>query len=130
MHNRETMDVQKPERRFAGRIYVIRGRKVVLARDLAALFGVTTAAVNGQIRRDRNLFPEERAFRLTREEFRALLRQIAAPNPGSGGRTWPPWVLTEDGVVMLSTLLRNGRTVAVNRMIDWGAAGEGTASDR
>jgi hypothetical protein len=101
------------------RIYLIRGKKVMFSRDLAALYGIASSTLNQKVKNNIKRFPEDYAFQLTRKEFNILLTQIAMPGTGRGGRCKLPWVLTEDGVAMLSILMRDKRVVQVNRAIDW-----------
>jgi hypothetical protein len=103
-----------PVERIASRIYLIRGEKVMLDSDLAELYGVPTSRLNEQIKRNRDRFPKDFAFQLGQEEFEALMSQIAISNVGRGGRRKPPWVFTEHGVAMLSSVLRSTKAVQVN----------------
>ena len=96
------------------RIYLIRGHKVMLDSDLAELYGETTTRLNQQVRRNMDRFPEDFAFQLTLEESDALMLQIATSKTGRGGRRKLPLVFTEQGVAMLSSVLRSKRAVAVN----------------
>ncbi len=96
------------------RIYLIRGHKVMLDSGLAELYGETTTRLNQQVRRNMDRFPEDFAFQLTQEESDALMLQIATSKTGRGGRRKLPLVFTEQGVAMLSSVLRSKRAVAVN----------------
>jgi len=78
-------------------IMVIRGEKVILNSDLAKLYGVETRWLNEQIRRNRDNFPEDFMFQLTKEEFVNLKSQIATSISGWGGRRKQPLVFTEHG---------------------------------
>lgn len=93
------------------RIYLIRGRKVMLDVDLAALYGVTTKRLNEQVKRNQRRFPDDFMFRLTSDEVELLRSQIATSNKGRGGRRYFPYVFTEYGAVMLSSVLNT--TVAI-----------------
>src|ERR1700674_5141446 len=94
-----------PVERIASRIYLIRGEKVMLDADLAELYGVPTAALNQQVKRNAERFPSDFAFQLTEEEGEFLMSQIVISNAGRGGRRKLPWVFTEHGVAMLSSVL-------------------------
>jgi len=83
-------------------IHVIRGHRVMLDDDLARLYGVTTKRLNEAMRRNRERFPSDFAFQITRQEVMALRSQIATSNVGRGGRRFRPWAFTEQGVAMLS----------------------------
>ena len=96
-------------------IYAIRGRRVMLDSDLAAIYGVPTRRLNQQLKRNRTRFPEDFAFQLTAQEFRNLKSQIATSNLMSqsvtssahGGRRKLPWVFTEHGALMLASVLNS-----------------------
>ncbi len=95
-------------------IHVIRGQRVMLDSDLAKLYGVTTGRLNEQVTRNRGRFPEDFAFQVTQHEFSALMSQNAISKTGRGGRRKRPWVFTEQGVAMLSSVLRSTTAVKVN----------------
>src|SRR5437867_13456173 len=86
------------------KIYLIRHHKVMLDRDLAELYGVTTGNLNLAVRRNPRRFPEDFLFQLTPNEYQALLLQTARPK-ARGGRRTPPYAFTEQGVAMLSGVL-------------------------
>jgi ORF6N domain len=97
------------------RIHVVRGQRVTLDFDLAALYGVPTKRLNEQVRRNRQRFPADFSYQLTGAEVRALMSQIATSKPTArGGRQKLPWVFTEQGVAMLSSVLRSPTAVKVN----------------
>jgi hypothetical protein len=85
-------------------ILLIRTHKVLLDVHLAALYGVTTKRLNEQVRRNRARFPDDFMFQLTPGEVEALRSQIATSKGGRGGRRYAPYVITEQGVAMLSTV--------------------------
>ena len=87
-------------------IYVIRGQQVMLDSDLAMLYQVETKAFNQAVSRNIERFPENFRFQLTKEEFDALRSQIATSN-GRGGRRYRPYMFTEQGIAMLSGVLRS-----------------------
>ncbi|HEY6552097.1 MAG TPA: ORF6N domain-containing protein [Vicinamibacteria bacterium] len=96
------------------RIYVIRGRQVMLDEDLADLYGVETRVLVQQLKRNAKRFPADFMFQLTKPEAEALRSQIVISNAGRGGRRYEPYVFTEQGVAMLSGVLRSDRAIAVN----------------
>ena len=98
------------------RIYLIRGQKVMLDRDLAELYGVTTGNLNLAVRRNALRFPEDFMFQLSPEETKSLLLQSARAKI-RGGRRIPPYAFTEQGVAMLSSVLKTRRAVLVNIVI-------------
>ncbi len=99
---------------IAIRIYLMRGEKVMLDSDLAQLYGIPTNRLNEQFKRNRDRFPPDFAFQMTKEELESLMSQIATSNSGRGGRRKIPWVFTEHGVAMLSSILRSKKAVQVN----------------
>ena len=97
------------------RIYSVRGQTVMLDSDLAGLYGVTTAALNQAVKRNSERFPEDFMFALSPGEINSLLSQIVIANKKRGGRHNPTYyVFTEQGVAMLSSVLRSDRAVQVN----------------
>jgi hypothetical protein len=96
------------------RIYIIRGQRVMLDKDLAVLYGVTTKNLNKAVNRNPKRFPEDFAFQLTKEEWDSLRFQIGTSKVGRGGRRYQPLVFTEQGVAMLSSVLRSPRAAEVN----------------
>ncbi len=89
-----------------GAIHLIRGQRVMLDSDLAAVYGVTTKRLNEQLRRNRSRFPSDFAFQLTAEELTNLRSQIATSS-FHGGRRYRPWVFTEHGAIMLASVLNS-----------------------
>ena len=88
-------------------IYLIRGQRVMLDSDLAAIYETSTMRLNEQFRRNRKRFPKDFAFQLTREEFTRLISQFAISKKGRGGRRKLPWVFTEHGAIMLASVLNS-----------------------
>ena len=95
-------------------ILTIRGQRVMLDSDLARIYGVTTIRLNEQLRRNADRFPNDFAFRLTREELANLRSQIAISSL-HGGRRYLPWVFTEHGAIMLASVLSS--SVAVDASV-------------
>ncbi|MBM3248698.1 MAG: ORF6N domain-containing protein [Candidatus Omnitrophica bacterium] len=102
-------------------IYIIRGQKVMLDRDLAELYGVTTGNLNKAVNRNLDRFPEDFVFRLTKKEFKNLRFHFGISNLRShfvtsswGGRRYTPFAFTEQGVAMLSSVLNSKRAIQVN----------------
>jgi len=96
------------------RILVVRGQRVLLDSDLAQLYGITTMALNQAVKRNRDRFPSDFAHQLTQQEFRNLISQTVISSSAYGGRRKLPWVFTEQGVAMLSSVLRSPMAVRVN----------------
>jgi hypothetical protein len=99
------------------RIYLIRGRKVMLDADLAEIYQVLTKNLNLAVRRNADRFPPDFMFQLTEEEVEALRLQIATSKIGHGGRRYLPYAFTEHGVAMLSSVLSSKRAVQMNIVI-------------
>jgi phage regulator Rha-like protein len=97
------------------RIYLIRGRKVMLDADLAELYEVETKNVNKAVRRNFDRFPEDFMFQLNKEEFENLRFQFGTSS--WGGRRYLPYAFTEHGVAMLSSVLSSQRAVQMNILI-------------
>ncbi len=106
------------EQHVEERVHVIRGIRVMLDADLAALYGVSTGALNQAVARNARRFPADFAFRLRPEEVAALKSQSVISNVGRGGRRRsPPRAFSEQGVAMLSSVLQSERAIAVNILI-------------
>lgn len=97
-------------------IYLIRGQKVMLDADLAELYQVPTFRLNEAVKRNRKRFPEDFMFQLIKEEAESLTSQNAI-SKGRGGRRTLPYVFTEHGVAMLSSVLNSDRAVYMNILI-------------
>jgi hypothetical protein len=96
------------------RIYLIRGHRVMLDNELAELYEVPTKVFNQAVARNRERFPEDFMFQLTKTEDQLLRSQIVTSKKGRGGRRYLPYVFTEQGVAMLSSVLNSERAVQVN----------------
>jgi hypothetical protein len=102
---------------LAAHVHRIRGRKVMLDADLAALYGVETKRLNEQVRRNAVRFPEAFMFQLSDEETVVLRSQFATSKPRRGGRRYNPYVFTEHGAVMLASVLNSERAVAMSLLV-------------
>lgn len=103
-----------PHERIQRAIYLLRGEKVILDADLAALYGVETGALKRAVKRNANRFPPDFMFELTAEEANDLRRQIGISSSSHGGSRYLPYAFTEQGVAMLSSVLRSEPAVLVN----------------
>ena len=92
----------------------MRGHNVMLDADLAVLYQVEVKVLNQAVKRNRERFPADFMFRLTGEEAESLRSQFVTSKPGRGGRRTAPYAFTEQGVAMLSSVLRSRRAVRVN----------------
>jgi hypothetical protein len=104
-----------PVERIQQCIYVIRDKKVLLDEDLAQLYGVQTRVLNQAVTRNIERFPPDFAFLLSMNEFENLKSQFVTSS--WGGRRKPPRAFTEQGVAMLSSVLRSKRAISVNIVI-------------
>lgn len=104
-----------PDEVILSKIYYIREVKVMIDSDLAELYGVETRRLNEQVKRNLSRFPEDFMFQLTEDEFGNLMSQIATSS--WGGRRKPPFVFTEHGVLMLSSVLNSDRAIHMNIQI-------------
>ncbi len=99
------------------KIYSIRDVQVMLDRDLAVLYGVETRRLNEQVKRNINRFPQEFMFQLTKQEFEEWISQIATSNKETMGLRKMPFVFTEQGVSMLSAVLKSDTAVQTSIQI-------------
>ena len=96
-------------------IHVIRGKQVIIDSDLAMLYQVETGALNRSVKRNINRFPEDFRFQLTEEEFLRCQNGISKDkNGGKGGRRYMPYAFTEQGISMLSAVLKGDVAVEVS----------------
>ena len=102
-----------PTERIEGMILFVRGERVMLDADLARLYGVRTKNLVKAVGRNKERFPKDFAFRLDNKEVRNLRFQIGTSSSW-GGRRYLPYVFTEEGVAMLSSVLRSKRAAQVN----------------
>ena len=95
-------------------ILVFRGHKVLLDEDLAVLYGVATKVLLQAVKRNSGRFPEDFMFQLTANEWAALRSQFVTSKPQRGGRRYAPYVFTEQGIAMLSSVLSSERAIIIN----------------
>lgn len=110
MDNKESL---VPVEQIERSILLIRGEKVMLDADLAALYGVTTKVLVQALKRHQERFPADFMFQLSRVEF-DYLRSQSVTSSQWGGRRYPPYAFTEQGVAMLSSILNSPRAIQVN----------------
>lgn len=104
-----------PIERIANRIYVMRGQKVMLDSDLAELYGVQTRVLVQAVKRNSARFPEDFMFQLSKQEHEILKSQtVISSSKDHGGRRSSPYAFTEQGVAMLSSVLKSKRAVLIN----------------
>jgi hypothetical protein len=89
----------------------LRGQRVILDRNLASLYGVTTSRLNEAVKRNAARFPPDFAFRLSLEERAILMSQIATSKVRRGGHRKPPWAFTEHGAIQAANILNSERAV-------------------
>ena len=103
-----------PIESIVSKIVFLRGEKVLLDRDLAELYGVETGALNRAVKRNSERFPKDFMFQLSAEEAELLRCQIGISKVGRGGRRYLPYAFTEQGVAMLSSVLKSRQAIEVN----------------
>ena len=104
-----------PDEIITSKIYLIREKKVMLDKDLAELYNVTTGVLNQAVKRNIARFPDDFMFQVTKEEFDNLISQFGTSS--WGGRRKLPYAFTEQGVAMLSGVLHSERAITVNIQI-------------
>jgi hypothetical protein len=105
------------EETISNKIYFIRGQKVMLDRDLALLYGIETKRLKEQVKRNRNRFPEDFMFELTKKEFENWRSQFATSNSEKMGLRYAPMAFTEHGILMLSSVLNSDKAIQTNIQI-------------
>jgi hypothetical protein len=100
--------------KIESRIHIVRGQRVMLDEDIAQLYGIPTFALNQAVKRNLGRFPDDFAFALTPHEVTDLISQTVISSSAHGGRRKPPRAFTEQGVAMLSSVLRSPQAVRVN----------------
>ncbi len=105
-----------PAEIIESKIYLIRGKKVIYDKDLALLYGVSTKVLNQAVQRNIERFPDDFMFILSLNEAKSLRSQFVTSN-GRGGHRGKPYVFTEQGIAMLSSVLKSTRAIAVNIQI-------------
>jgi hypothetical protein len=104
-----------PSSSVSNKIQLIRETRVMLGADLAILYGIGTSHLNQAVRRNRSRFPNDFMFRLTPQEARSLISQSGiSKSAGRGGSRHLPYAFTEQGIAMLSSVLRSTRAIQVN----------------
>ncbi|MCL7763857.1 ORF6N domain-containing protein [Polaribacter sp. Z014] len=103
-----------PDEIISNKIYLIRNQKVMLDRDLADLYQVETKRLKEAVRRNINRFPDDFMFEMTKKELENWRTQIATSNSDKMGLRYAPMVFTEQGVAMLSSVLKSDRAITVN----------------
>ena len=111
--NKQLPDIEISEVTIKNLIYVVRGQQVMMDSDLAMLYQVETKVFNQAVKRNIERFPERFRFQLTKEEYDSLRSQFVTSN-GKGGRRYMPYVFTEQGIAMLSAVLRSETAVQVS----------------
>src|SRR5689334_15495711 len=116
---RGTSKIELSERDIVERIYVVRGIKVMLGKDLAEMYQVEVRVLNQSVKRNWKQFPDDFMFQLTNQEWQNLKSQfvISSFNQDWGGSRSLPFAFTEQGVAMLSSVLRSEKAIAVNIQI-------------
>ncbi|MBN1116928.1 MAG: ORF6N domain-containing protein [Bacteroidales bacterium] len=109
MNETKNSQISVPDEVIMTKIYMVRGQKVMLDRDLAELYDVETKRLKEAIRRNIKRFPEDFMFEMTKEELQIWRTQFATSNSEKMGLRYPPFCFTEQGVTMLSCVLNSDR---------------------
>jgi len=117
MPKKAPQKVAPPAEIIAGMIYLIRGQKVMIDRDLARLYGVQTRVLKQAVRRNIDRFPSDFMFELTDDEFKKWRSQFVISNTDKKGLRYNPMAFTEQGVAMLSSVLNSDKAIQVNIQI-------------
>ena len=104
-------------KRVEGMIFSLKGEKVILDSDLASIYGVTTARLNQQVKRNAERFPSDFIFQLTKKEFDRLMLQFATSNGSRGGRRKLPFAFTEHGAIMAANILNSNKAVQMSVLV-------------
>jgi len=113
---KQSTEVLIPQERIERHILLIRGEKVMLDADLAELYGVATKVLIQAVKRNMERFPDDFMFQLDRQEFDNLRSQIVTSSSAWGGRRYRPYAFTEQGVAMLSSVLRSRQAGKINKI--------------
>ncbi len=114
MKEKAKVQIMLTDEVIISKIYLIRGVKVMIDRDLAELYGVDTRTLNQSVKRNPKRFPDDFMFHLTKDEMSNWKSQIVISNKEKMGIRKPPLVFTEQGVAMLSSILNSERAISVN----------------
>jgi len=106
--------IRIPDEIITNKIYLIRNEKVMIDRDLAELYGVETKRLKEAVRRNKNRFPEDFMFEMSKEEFQNWRTQFATSKGDKKGLRYAPFCFTEQGVTMLSCVLNSKKAIEVN----------------
>jgi phage regulator Rha-like protein len=107
-------EISIPDEVIMNKIYLIRGKKVMLDRDLADLYEIETKQLKRAVKRNISRFPDDFMFELTMEELENWRYQFGTSNRETMGLRIPPYVFTEHGVIMLASVLKSERAIQVN----------------
>ena len=113
---KKTKEALIPQETIESKIFSIRGKRVMLDRDLAVLYGVETKYLKRQVNRNIERFPDDFMFQLTGEEYKSLRYQFGTLKRGEHAKYFP-YAFTEQGVAMLSSVLKSKRAIQVNIQI-------------
>jgi hypothetical protein len=114
---KKKLDITIPDDVITNKIYLIRGKKVMLDRDLADMYGVETKILNQAVKRNITRFPADFMFQMTKQELEEWRSQIVTSNSEKMGLRYPPYCFTEQGVAMLSSVLNSETAIEVNIQI-------------
>jgi phage regulator Rha-like protein len=113
----KSTNISIPQKDIENKILLMRGTKVMMDHDLAKLYGVATGNLNKAVRRNIDRFPGDFMFQLNQNETESLRFHFGSSKQGRGGRRYLPYVFTQEGVAMLSSVLNSERAIIVNIQI-------------
>lgn len=111
------LEIAVPDEVIMSKIYLIRGKKVMLDRDLAELYGLETKQLKRAVRRNIERFPADFMFEMNNEELKNWRYQFGTSNVDQKGLRYPPFCFTEHGVLMLASVLNSNRAILINIQI-------------
>lgn len=106
--------IMLPEATIISKIFLIRGKKIILDRDLANFYGIETRRLKEQVRRNSERFPDDFMIEFTKEELENFRKQFGNSNKEIMGLRIPPFAFTEHGILMLASVLNTERAIQVN----------------
>ena len=110
-------EIEVPDELIMSKIYRIRGKKVMIDRDLAELYGVETKVLKQTVKRNKKRFPSDFMFQMSKKELQHWRSQFVTSKSDIMGLRYPPFCFTEHGVLMLASVLNSDRAITINIQI-------------
>ena len=114
---KEKNELMFQDKKIVDKIYLVKGQKVMLDRDLADLYGIETKVLKQAVRRNKTRFPPDFMFQMSKKDFENWRTQFASSKEDKQGLRYAPFCFTEQGVTMLSCILNSPRAMAVKKPI-------------